>query len=140
LRSGIDIYFLNTGEIRHVDVDNHYILSVNWSPISQMLVIEPYYRGSNDGIFLYTYDVANDVLTQLDEFNAWRPVFGSVNTPVWSPDEQWLAIKREDGPVIYQLSSGEVIELDQRLWESRLYTSGARLYWSPVMNYEHQCN
>lgn len=138
LREGIDIYFLNTGEIRHVDID-HYILSVNWSPISQMLVIEPYYRGSNDGYFLYTYDVTNDVLTQLN-LDAWRAVFGSINTPVWSPDEQWLAIQSEDGPLIYNLRSEEIVALDQQFWGARLYTSGATLRWSPVMSYENQCN
>jgi hypothetical protein len=129
---GFDVYFLTTGEKRHVDIDGHYIADIAWSPSSQQIIVIPYYRGDGTAPHYYRYGLVSDNSDKLP-FPIYSTPTG-VHSPVWSPDENWLALRTEEGSGIYQLDTSFWYQLSDEM------TSGA-LKWSPVMDYnESTCS
>lgn len=137
-QTGFDLYDLNDGTSKHIDVHGEFLQAQEWSPSGEHIVVSTYADAGTEPGTIYVYDLAMDVLTQVGEFPALFDIEYGSYVPTWSPDEQWLAINTLDGWVTYNLLTGEIINLN--VSHPNAYTSAftnvyMRLSWSPIMDY-----
>jgi hypothetical protein len=121
---GFDLYFLNAGTSRHVDVNGYFVESVVWSPSSQMIAVTTDTEAEDYGI--YIYNIETDTIERIAD--AYNDLWFVRYLPAWSPNEEWVAYKPPASYVVQRLSDGEQTLLDPEL-------KGDRVYWSPIMNY-----
>jgi Tol biopolymer transport system component len=122
--SGFDIFFMETGVERHVDVNGQFVQSLVWSPNSQQVAITTDYDGIDYG--RYFYDLESATLKRIDD--AFNDGWFWHYLPTWSPDGEWLAYRSSIGYAIQHLSSGQRIQLDETLNQSQ------SLHWIPAMD------
>jgi hypothetical protein len=130
--SGFDLFSLNTGTTRHIDVQGQFLLSLTWAPASNRLAMVTDYNGTDFAI--YAYDLDTGVLHRIADASIYRAAILAV--PAWSHDGEWLAFRSPSGVFVQQLSDGKRIQLDERM-----DGDATRYYWSPVMDYsKSQCS
>lgn len=131
--TGFDLLDLNTGTVRHIDVQGQFLLSLAWAPASNRLAIVTDYKGTDFAV--YVYDLDTGALHRIADAAVYRAAILTI--PTWSHDSEWLAFRSPQGIFIQRLSDGERIQLDERMdGDATRY----RYYWSPVMDYsKSQC-
>jgi WD40 repeat protein len=143
-QSGLDLHFYDTNTTLHIDIYNHFVHYLAWSPSAEQLLIvtdsDPEsMRVEHEELGgVYIYNVAQD---QLERLNGFFSPFAFRLT--WSPDSQWLAGGFTDqGLSAYRLSDGKVVPLDEeRFLGTPQGDIIVMVHWSPVMDYsETQCS
>jgi hypothetical protein len=137
---GFDLYFVNEGISRHVDVHGEFLQSLQWSASSRKIVVGTYSAHppeTTEFSGIYVCDVQSAALEKVGDFVTYRDIEYGPSVPSWSPDEEWLAIPTATDWILYHLADGEITELDEQFNQSPYM----EISWSPVMSYSGtQCS
>ncbi len=130
---GFDVYFLNDGSTKHIDVMGQFLQSLEWSPASERLVVSTYPPATLDRINgIYVYDLKTDALQRVGDFPAMLNSEYGQYFPSWSSDSNWLAFNTPTGYVAYNLIAQETVKLSEQFSNSYM-----NLFWSPIMDYSN---
>ncbi len=128
---GFDIYFLELGAKKHIEVNAQFLQSLEWSPSSQQIVVATdAEKASTEYNGIYVYNVQSGELRRVSNLSAMYSLEYGIYTPSWSPDSEWLALYTPNGWILYRLTDQQTIKLDGRFNGFHM-----RLLWSPVMKY-----